>query len=238
MARDFPEGAVGAFADLGGELTVLSINWVPEPQEVAARLVAAANYYDNMLPPLMASKAISIADMQAHFDTESAPDGSAWAPLDPEYLAKKTAQGYDSHILRRTTDMMKAATSEAAYIVDGNDLFFSTSGLPDYWGIAQEGTGPGGSRVLGHQMKVTKSKKAGLEYTGSSHESQDIGRGMDTPARPFVGLSAEAELQIIEVFDLWFAAGFSVAVGKSGAMQERVGGRFGQRLYPDVGALN
>lgn len=232
MARDIPAAVIGSFQ---GE--IITVEWVPDPKVVEGAILRVANYLDDMAKPLMAARAIAQADMKARFDMETDPEGNAWTPLDPEYLVRKQSEGSNEGILKRWDDLEKAATAPSAFIVNGDSLFFSSAGLPFYWSWHQEGTGPGGSRALGFAMKSEAARKKGLQFTGTSHESQDIGRGLDTPARPFIGLSAEAEVQIFEVFDLWFAEGTSIAISGTGTVQERISGRFGKKMYPDFGSL-
>lgn len=233
MPREFPGIAVGSFADLGGNVTTISAEWVPPPEEVEAALMEVAGYYENISKPILAARAIAREDIKRHFDTETDPDGNPWQPLDDEYIVKKQSQGGDSRILRFGGDLEKAATSSSAFIVNDDSLFYSADGLPFYWRWMQEGTGPGGSRVMGISMAQDRAKSHGATSTMTSHESQGIGRGQDTPARPFIGISADAEEQILEVFDLWFAEGVSIAISGSGIVQSRVGGRFGNKLYPN-----
>lgn len=226
MARTFPAEIVGTFADLGGSITTISAEWVPPPEEVAAEIMQVAGYLDDMSAPMRASQAIARADMQNHFDTETDPNGRPWAALDPDYLAYKTSIGANTSILNKWGDLEAEATSLSAFQVAGQDLFFDGGGLPDYGLLHQTGTGTGGTRA-GYISRLSR------DYKGSTHLGVGVGRGLDLPARPFVGISAEAEEQIFEVFDLWFAAGVSIAVGPTGIVQQRVRGKFGSKLYPD-----
>lgn len=224
-----PVAAYGAFGELGG---VITVEWVPpEPYETEAKLLKIAGYLADFQPPLRAAKRIAMEDMQEHFDTETSPDGAAWMPLDPDYAVTKASRGQPPDILHAWGDMEGIATSGAPYKIGTNDLFFDTGGLPYYWQWHQDGTGPGGSRVLGHAMQVAKFKKAGKVYGGGSHDSQGIGRGQDLPARPFVGISAGAEERIFLAFDVWFSEAISVSVSGAGVFQVRgPKGRFGGKL--------
>lgn len=232
----FPVEAYGAFP---GVVNV-TMEWKPDPRVVAQALVNVANYYENMQPPLRASKAIGQADMHDHFDSNRGPNGETWVELDEEYKVKKAGMGGDPNDpLTLTGALEDAAAGDGAWFVDTNNVFFNTGALPEYGMFHEEGTGGGGAMAglaaSGRRSYAAVGKEAGEK--GGPHASQDIGRGKGLPRRPFIGLSAEAELQIFEVFDLWFAAGASIAISGKGIVQERIGGRFGSRIYPDVGRL-
>lgn len=237
MAREFPVSAVGAFGDLGGE--IITLEWVPDPSVVEGAILRVANYFDDLAKPLIAAAAIARADMRARFETETTPDGGTWAPLDPEYLVRKQSLGANEGILKRWGDLENAATSSEAFLVRGNDLFFTTNGLPFYWRWMQEGTGEGGVNAGAHAdfRERVRASKGLVEDTGGAHESLGIGRGKATPPRPYIGISADAEEQIFEVFDLWFAEGVSISISRAGTVQEHISGRFGKKLYPDYSSL-
>jgi hypothetical protein len=205
------------FLSGGGTLgeAMVSITWVPDPKIIAAKLLELAGYLENFIPPLMAAKGIAQQDMQEHFDTESGPDGAAWAPL-----ADSTIERWGDHpILQLTGAMRDAATSEGAYQIDGRDLFIDTSGFPPYWVYHETGTSGAGMAPILEELKAK-----GFEVDPLA------GGGM--PARPFVGISFEAQMLIIEAFDAWFEGGVSgFYVRPSGKVQTRVGsGKFGPML--------
>lgn len=213
--------AAGSFGALGGEI---SFEFVPDPNVYAARLMELAGYLENFIPPLEASKGIAKQDMQNHFDTESSPDGAAWAELNPDYAAKR---GSAHPILQLTGAMHDAAVSDAAYAIDGHDLFFNTGGLPFYW-IFHE-TGREGVSGMAEFLARAKTELAKAGINMADDASRSGGGGM--PARPFVGLSFEAELKIIETFDAWFAGGVSgFYTHPSGTVQRRIGGKFGAKI--------
>jgi phage gpG-like protein len=165
--------------------------WEPNPEEVAQALEAVANYVEDTRVPLVASREIARRDMQEHFDTETDPDGMAWAPLDDLYVEGKITQGYSEQILQRTQDLMHAATSEEAWDVFSDTLVFNADVLPrsdDKYNV---------NYGLVHQ--------AGKSAVMGPHGRPEGG----LPARPFIGLSDQAEAEIIEVFDVWYEEGAS-----------------------------
>ena len=182
--------AAGAYGAKGG---IIEFIWEPRPEEVASKLIGLAGYLENFVPPLTASKGVARADMAHHFDSESGPNGEAWAPL-----AESTIERWGEHsILQLTGDMRGAATSDAAYPIDGHELFFDTGALPYYWIFAEDGTQASHMREFVKQVGI-ENLAPGAEYSGGG-----------SPPRPFIGVSEEAEIQIIEIFDMWFEGGVS-----------------------------
>lgn len=206
----------GSYGALGG---VISFEWVPDPEVLAGEIMKLAGYLENFIPPLEASKGIAKQDMQMHFDTETSPDGAAWAQLDPDYAAKR---GSAHPILQLTGAMHDAAVSDAAYAIDGHDLFFNTGGLPFYWIFHETGR----EAVAGFSEWVKKARSD----LGLTAEIDVSGSGM--PARPFVGISFAAQLAILEAFDAWFAGGVSGFYTHPGGTVQRRGatGQFGSKI--------
>lgn len=215
----------------GGTVT---FTWEPDPHIVAAEIMRVAEALEDMTKPLLASQAVARADMQVRFDTDTDPDGAAWMPLDEDYARKKQSMGYDpSDILTATGAGESAATSPAAFPIMGDTLFYDTGSLPDYMLYHQHGSGEGN---VGQAADYRQRVAAGAYGKGeTSHVSQGIGRGNALPKRPFIGISEKAQIQIIEIFDLWFDEASSISIGKGGIVQERgPGGRFGKRLFPNL----
>lgn len=214
----FSGRAAGSFGALGG---TISFEWIPDPNVLAGEIMKLAGYLENFIPPLEASKAIARQDMEMHFDTESAPDGAAWAPLSFEYAQQR---GSAHPILQLTGAMKDAATSDAAYVIDGSDLFFDGGGLPFYSVFHESGR----AGISGMAEFLTKAREQGLNV---SDEAIETASGGGMPARPFIGISFAAQLAILEAFDAWFEGGISgFYAHPSGTVQRRVGGRFGAKI--------
>lgn len=234
------EKQLGTFGALGG---MMRIEAVPTPERVAFGLLKLAGYVENTGPPMLAATRIAQTDMQQHFETDTDPEGNPWTALDPEYQVKKARMGGDpNNILTLTGALERAATSGAAWLHTGDSLFFSTAPLPPYWDVHQSGSDEDNFAGFAQDARERHAaeKKSGVKLTadsgGSPHDSLGIGRGKATPARPFIGLSAEAAAQIVELFDLWFDEGITLYVTKTGFVQQRIGGRFGPRIFPNFGA--
>ena len=225
----------GAFGARGGVITTEVFG----DEKLQAGLLRLADYIEDSAPPMRAAKAIGKADMKERFRTDTDPEGDGWLPLDPDYVDKKakmpSLRTHADDILTLSRKMENAATSEAAWNIsaDGDELFFTTAPLPDYWSVHQYGTNEGNYGMAADFRERVRSG-AMTEGGGGARDSFGIGRGQATPKREFIGLSEEAELQIVEAFDLWYDEGVSVSISSAGIVQGRgAGGRFGQRLLPN-----
>lgn len=224
----------GAFGALGGSINTEVFG----DERLQFGLLRLADYIEDTVPPLRAAKAIAQADMRERFQTDTDPEGNPWAPLDPDYLAKKEKmtelRTHPDDILTLSRRMQDAATSEAAWIISptGDELFFTTAPLPDYWSVHHFGSGSEDLWGAAADFRERVRSRT-IEGGGGARDSFGIGRGQATPRRPFIGLSTEAEIQIVEVFDLWYDEGVSLHIGRTGVVQERVSGRFGARLFPN-----
>lgn len=189
----------------------IEFDWKPEPYVIANQLFTAADELEDRSAPLALSRQIAIDDMRDHFMSETSPDGAKWEDWAESY--EPYASQHNAGILRQTQALFGAAVSPAAYPVTDDAVFFSTAGLPEY-GIYHQF---GAERTHASAIDLIES---GFEYAGNT-----------LPARPFIGISSAAELEIIQVFDQWFAgiiaiigAGGGGRVGKRHAL--RKGGRF------------
>lgn len=200
------------FASLGAYEGDLFIEVVPDPDELANAYLRVAEELDNTTAPLEASKIVAREDMQAHFDQEEAPGGMTWEPLTENTLEEKLRKGYPEDILRRRGALEDTATSEAAWDVKGDTLFFDTSILP----VDKKG------RPYWYFHQVGASKTITYDLGGET-----VSFDWDLPARPFIGLSDDAQLRIIEIFDAWFDESVMTFQRPSGHIQTRVSGQFG-----------
>lgn len=208
-----------------GTVTV-GMEWEPDPEVIARDLVAVANYLDDMLIPLRASQEIAQADIRNRFETESGPNGEAWAPLDEDYLKYKLSKGGPETILTWTGALKDAASSDAPYSIGPRTLSFDMSALPVYGIFHEHGSGAemaGASSIHKFRMKNDPEYRAESKSAGEGR-GIGIGPGHALPRRPFVGLSADAEQEIFIVFDEWFDAGAQWG-GGSGGLGGGGGGR-------------
>ena len=230
------EKQLGTFGALGG---MMRLDAVPDPERVAFMYMKLAGYLEDTRLPMLGAKRIAQEDMQRHFDTDTDPEGNPWIPLDPDYKKKKAKMGGDpDNILTLSSDLERSASSEAAWVATENSLFFKTSALPAYWDVHESGSDASGLSGYAAAVRERVRSKSRLEDDpGGAHDSLDIGRGQATPARPFIGLTVAAREQIVELFDLWFDEGIRLTVHpRTGIVQQRVGGQFGTKMFPNFGA--
>lgn len=229
--------AAGAFGALGG---VIEFVWVPSPEVVSQEIMRISGYLEDMVGPLRISKQLAREDVARRFRTQTDPEGNPWVEWSESYepYALRTNLG---RILEQSLSLKEAATLSSAYLVTGNSLFFDTS---VFSAIATK-KDPQGERWIWHQEGRTRStalsgvqddqaefiaraKSLGL----TPNELQLVTTGEnELPARPFLGLSFEAEIQIVEVWDQWFDGAIAVGVSQKGKVFARharrgPGGRF------------
>lgn len=223
--------SAGVFSGLGGDI-IVSVDIVPSPEIIESQLMEAAHNLEDTLKPMLAARRVAQEDIQAHFDTESDPDGTSWIELDSSYLRRKESAGKSTNILRREGDLEAAAVSDAAFVVTPQGLFYNWDALPkDKDGNIIGQILQAGSTETAHRA----SSIAELLKQTESGTSGNAGRGTNLPARPFVGMSQEAEASFWTIFDVWFDESIEVVVHpKTGVMQRMnrtaKGPRFGKAV--------
>lgn len=214
MVRFAPAQSVGEFG-----------SWADMSDfEVAADvLFQLAQYIERTEVPMQAAKRIAQEDMSKRFETETDPEGNKWQDLNIRYADWKEKKHPGLPILTlfrkgRSEALRTKATKDSAFSVSHDSVFFSTSDLPIYWRKHQ----------FGHSGST-------VSYFDKKHKEQSFTVG-EVPARPFIGLSVEAEEKITEIFDLWLGAGSEeaqkkYAISSHGILQHRIRGRFGPKVF-------
>lgn len=214
--------AVGAFSP-----GTISFDWVPDPEVVAQELMVTAGRIEDRSQPLLLSERIAILDMRERFDTETDPEGNPWVPWAPSYEARAKAVNKGG-ILHRFGELESAATDPNAYWITDTSLFFSTGGLPEYAMWHQLGASRGLDTEGEGFAETIRSQ--GFKQGGEGARLDLRGTGANLlPARPFIGPSFEAQLQMIEIFDQWFDNIINETFARGGrtvAIKRGPGGRF------------
>lgn len=191
----------------------------------AIALYRFANYIDDE-EVLQGAKRIAMDDMEKRFETETDPFGNKWRKLTPKYEEQKARDGFPVHpILTRTRDLRNAATSESAWSVSGESVWFHTDGLPGYWSAHEHGA---------------PSRTYYRDVEGETRESGYYG---GLPQRRFIGLSNEARDEILMLTGAWLEAGMAqtaapfsskhsspvrkIVKGAGGKPQWHIGGKWG-----------
>jgi hypothetical protein len=160
----------------------------------AIALYRFANYIDDE-EVLQGAKRIAMDDMERRFDSEIDPFGKKWRHLTPKYEEQKARDGFPVRpILTRTHALRDAATSESAWSVSGESVWFHTDGLPGYWEAHEKGA---------------PSRTYHRDVDGETRESGYYG---GLPQRRFIGLSEEAREEILALMGAWLEAGLAQTV--------------------------
>jgi phage gpG-like protein len=223
----FSGRGAGAFGARGGIITTNVLG----DDELELGFVKLAGYVEDAALPLKASEEIAKASIHRRFKDHDDPGGTAWQPLSDRTVRRKARdpklRSFPEDILTLTGDMETRATADESFTIMDDQLVWSSEYMPSYWGVHQYGSGEFES------MEAFGLSGTQVVQTGTLQIATTEGRGKATPARPFVGLDSEAEIEIVEVFDAWYDEGVSLAINpRTGVAQERVSGRFGARLFP------
>jgi hypothetical protein len=176
--------------------------------------------------PLALSREVAIRDTHEHFEKEESPEGRSWAPWAESYAKRTKSSG----ILKgETGDLQSSVTAPSAYPATDDSLFFNANVMPDYGFMNYFGSG--GTIDL-------RKGESHPSFAGGDPAAEDIvlkgdGRGNALPARPMVGVSFEAQLQIAEIFEAWFdgaITGTFMRRGRVTAFKRGPGGKFAKQV--------
>lgn len=228
MARYTGKASLGSFGELGGEIT---FEWQPDPDVLSAQLLEVAGYLEDIEGPLLLSEEVLKHDIRMRFETKVDPDGNLWEPWSDNYARYRERNYPEGGILVRTGALRDAAID--SFEVGPAGVFYNTQGLPDYWLWTQEGSERSGASATRGMSQAEKEHMA--SSLGVSVSSLESGGGNTLPARPFIGASFEAELEIAEIFDKWFDGAIELATSPKGKVFGRYayrgpGGQFAKRV--------
>jgi hypothetical protein len=159
--------------------------------------------------------------MAKRFENETDPFGIPWAPLSPTYAESKAAAGYPARpILSRTyhddnpDSLRSAATSESAWSVSAESVWFHTDGLPPYWEAHESGAGP----------RLSFKEVGGKQYESGEHAG--------LPQRRFIGLSDGARDEVLALVGAWVESGM---VQTAAPFQSTSGTSVGRKIVKGAG---
>lgn len=203
--------------------------WAPDPILVAKELNQVADNLSSFAPALAASREVIVRDIRSHFEQEEEPGGAKWPPWSrnyQDYASRHNTGG----ILVQTGSMMRAVTSRRSWQVTGHEVFADTA----LWEVPNQ-KGQTNQRWAWHQEgrdrshPVQAANEALLAQSGLGLEGEAEGNRL--PARPFVGISEDAEFEIFDILDEFVDTSFQVATHPiTGVTQRRIGGRFGPKF--------
>ncbi len=151
---------------------------------------------------MLGARQIAIDSTEAHFDSESDPQGNPWEALDISYKVgkKKVNSEHPDDILQLTGAGKAAATSESAYFIRENEIWFEPGTMPSYMAYHQRGT-----KHTGATAALQTGGERGLTAAEQKTLSQHYGRGKALPKREFIGLDIDAIAELEIFANDWFA---------------------------------
>ena len=180
-----------------GSAALVEFEWFPDPVVFQAKIFAVAEALEDRTVPIIYARQKVQADIQERFKTETAPDGTPWDDWAQSY--EPYAEAFPNvGILRQTDELYEMATASSAFIVSSDTLFYDSGHMPE--------------RGIWHQ---------------EGRPARTTSEGFSNPlkARPFLGLSDDAEVAIYAFFQDWFDRALDLYVTVRG----RIGGRHARR---------
>lgn len=184
-------------------MSVVHFEWNPDPVVFGqAILTVEAALRDRTLPLMFAAEQTQ-ADIRERFETETDPEGAPWQEWAESYV--DYAESFPNiGILRQTGELYERASSNQAFIISNDSVFYDPGVLP--------------ARGIWHQE-------------GRPGRTTASGSPNPLPKRAFLGLSAEAEARIMLTFVNWFDRAVDLYVTSRGRVGRRhalrgPGGRF------------
>jgi phage gpG-like protein len=157
--------------------------------ELRAALLRVANNVESVQVPLLEAREIARKDTDEHFKNLESPEGEPWALNTKEWFDRKVNNAYNPDPLHMTGALAEAAPD--AWEVVGSTLIFNDKRLPDNLG---DNYG-----VINHfGREADPVTVAFLRAAGSAQVAPER-----LPARPFIGLSGDAQDEIEAVFVTW-----------------------------------
>lgn len=172
------------------EITVDDAALKAELEKLAAKLADLTPFFNDVGETLLNST-------RARFQSQTAPDGTPWAPLAPAYAARKPRHKTKpltlSGVLRGT--LVKKA--------DQNSLRIGTPMI--YGAVHQFGAAKGGfGTVTARVNAYTRRTRTGSAAVRAHTRQMRVPWG-DIPARPFLGLSDEDRNDLLDALREYLA---------------------------------
>lgn len=160
--------------------------------------------YDRMsdLTPAMQSIGdYMVTATRDRFDTQTAPDGIKWEKLSPRYAARKARMrgvvfgGKRVLALRGTLrDTIRYQASRSDVVIGSNQPY---AAIHQFGGDIQN---KGGSRTLNFKVGRNGRSRFAKRSRANFQQTVNVGASSATiPARPFLGVSAQDEQEILKI---------------------------------------
>ena len=214
---------IGAYGREAG--AVIDFEWVPDPMIFSDTILHVKDELSDRTDPLILSSAALAADIRENFEGEHDPEGQPWAP---------GSSGFDSEDKRKLGEF-DPVTDRWSLVSKGygDNLPPGHSGkILNRWGELKDKATSVGSFVAVSGKTVNDDSL--LFDTGFLppywvyHQQPETPNTGKIPQRRFLGMSGEAEITILEIFDQWFQGILQVATSRTGNI-------FGRRRDPATG---
>lgn len=177
--------------------------WKPDPDVVAENILHFAHGLEDMRAPLERAKQALIYSTELHFETKSDPENEPWVKLSADYAEwkfKKVGSGEADLVL--TGALKEQATSEEAWEVAGNSVYFNVFAIPEYGPYHQAGTQ---HTFAARSYRAANDKfVANMELSSKEVQILEKGpKGLNLPRRAFIGADEETILEIEQIFLEW-----------------------------------
>jgi hypothetical protein len=219
------------FVVLDNGETLVTGEWMPPPEDLAARLIALSNSLNNLMPLMLKAKTVAVESTKEHFKNQQDPQGVDWVPLTDKWLEdpRKAGSEYPTLILRMTGAGATAATSEEAYVITDNEIWFNPGAVPEYMIYHQ--FGKGGEHLQSALQAIRESRP----FTQQEQQAlASAGPGQSLPQREWLGLSS-IDIAIFEdIANEWFEENINMVFPPVGGIV----GEFGSNVlgtFPIVG---
>jgi phage gpG-like protein len=173
-------------------VSVIRYEWEPDPIVFADAILTVDTALRNPAPALLMSKELAQEDIRERFLTETDPQGGKWQEWSERYAPIAEAFPNDG-ILRQTGELYDAATSDTAFIITQDTVFYQTD-MPE--------------RGMWHQEGRWDRKTKG-------------GNPSPLPDRPFLGLTEETAQLIFVTFRDWFDHAIDLFETRTGRIGRR-----------------
>lgn len=176
--------------------------WHPDPEILSQEIIQIANNFEDWSVPMQDAKQLMIENTKILFEEQRDPNWIPWEPLNSDYADRKSKLGFPDEILVRSSAMKDYATSESAWFVSEDAIFFKAEGLPKdkdgypYGAAHQDGTIGG---IKGQRFKKAYEKPL-AQLTAQDAEILAAARGLNLPQRQFIGATEGTIADIQQVF--------------------------------------
>jgi len=141
-----------------------------------------------------------LASTQARFKTQTAPDGTPWAPLKPSYKRRKK---YNQDKVLTLRGYLR---SGIRYQVEGQDTVrvgtnAVQGAIHQFGGPIQK---PARTATVRYRSEAGRILFAGRKHANATAKQVNIpAHQIDMPARPYLGISAADDKEIREIISDW-----------------------------------